>query len=57
MELLQECSFKPKINNVSKSIDDNKKKIRIGDLIDQGVAGARMSSSSFFAPKPYEPMK
>ena len=41
MKVLHECSFRPKINRVSKSIDENckRRKIKIGELIEGQTTG------------------
>jgi hypothetical protein len=53
MEVLKECSFRPKINKVSKSIDDNnkKRKIKIGELVDSEGFGMGIGGLATFAHK------
>ncbi len=53
MEVLQECSFRPKINRVSKIIDENckKRKVRIGELVDREGMGMGMKGLEMFGYK------
>ncbi len=45
---MKECSFRPKINNLSKSIDRNKKeKIKISHLLDNNILYSNLQLNKF----------